>query len=124
MSVPPGIIHLLRLLPLVFIYPAVTYGVLELGQVHFDTTVPRWIKALACILALPVVKLLQDMYTQIQIKRDAAARGAVLAPQVQGSGFSNVRKVAHSFAEGYPGWSNTTQLAFAIAKAFQQEKHC
>ncbi|KAJ7758386.1 cytochrome P450 [Mycena metata] len=102
---PPGVLFIASLLPAVFAPPIFTLGLLAFLKEFHSVLVPTWAAFILSILSIPGAFTLQVQYRDYTHRRDAAALGAVLAPEL-GSGFGGITTVLRSVrevAEGFPG---------------------
>ncbi|KAK0481275.1 cytochrome P450 [Armillaria novae-zelandiae] len=98
-SPPPGFIFLSRALFFVVLIPSSTFWAL---QSLAGLKLPLWISFLIPLALQFIFTVVRNCLTSIKIKRDAAARGATMAPSVQGSSFSILRELVYGFRNGYP----------------------
>ncbi|KAF7367008.1 Cytochrome P450 [Mycena sanguinolenta] len=105
MDLPPGLVLLASFLPPLLAPPILTGLLLVFLKEFCSVTTPLWASSILCILSLPVASTLQIQYGEYIHRRDAAAHGAVLVPQVE-SGFGGISMVVHvvrDLVTGYPG---------------------
>ncbi|EIW81963.1 cytochrome P450 monooxygenase pc-3 [Coniophora puteana RWD-64-598 SS2] len=106
MAVPPGFLYIAQNLPRFFLPPGATFAVLRIlrDQHHIDLS--TWLEIVACILSLPVAFVANNLYWSWRNARDAAARGAVLAPKAKArlpGAIDRLLDTAKLFATGYIG---------------------
>ncbi|KAI5830824.1 cytochrome P450 [Schizophyllum commune Tattone D] len=107
MGIAPGLVFLVKSLPYVIYPSAVAYGLIH----AFAPDAPLPAVAAALVLAHPVFWFLEDTYREWQIKRAAAAVGAVTAPSVPSAlpgGLSHMKFIRQHMNSGEP--STTTEL--------------
>ncbi|KAF5374229.1 hypothetical protein D9758_004680 [Tetrapyrgos nigripes] len=107
MPLPPGIKLLVEdVLPRALGPPLLVYGILKLTQYLLVAHWPSWVWVVAVVAAHPVHWIVSEVYSQIQRRREAAARGAVFPPRVQESSFQIVKALSDSALKGYMGQVN------------------
>lgn len=84
MEIPPGIVYLARRLHLAVFPPVLVYIGTRVWVV-FTKPFPGWVKTPAYILSIPVALACSILYKDLRDRRQAAIRGAVLAPKVKSS---------------------------------------
>jgi len=85
MEIPPGIVYLARRLHHVVLPPVLVYIGTRAWAVVFTRSFPGWVKTPAYILSIPVALACSILYKDLRDRRQAAIRGAVLAPKVKSS---------------------------------------
>ncbi|KAF4600440.1 hypothetical protein EYR38_005067 [Pleurotus pulmonarius] len=107
MTIPVGLVHLLKHLPPLLAPSLVTYVALPYGLrlLHPATHVPGLIVLLAAIIASPLYLIISTLYTNFSNRRAAAANGAVMPPYIEASwgGVSTIKALVNNFKNGYPG---------------------
>lgn len=103
MPAPPGVVFILRHVPFFVIPSALTYAVLKTVQLQTSLDIHPFLLILLSIIAHPVLFFVQYFYSEWQNQREAAVRGAVVAPRVEGSMLSILKTVGDGFLIGYPG---------------------
>ncbi|PBK58493.1 cytochrome P450 [Armillaria solidipes] len=98
-SLPPGFVFLSRALFFVVIIPSSTFWVL---QTLAGLSLPLWFSFVVPLALQLIFTVARNCLTSFTIKRDAAARGAIMTPSVRGSGLSILRERVTSFRNGYP----------------------
>ena len=83
LSLPPGPRYLLRQLPSILVPPAVTYLLLQLLSTQLSLRLPSYLLVLAYTLSWPIAFTLLVQWRAWKNRRDAAARGAVIPPEVE-----------------------------------------
>jgi hypothetical protein len=108
MTIPPGLAYLARVLPLILIPPCVVYGILNIiSRDYLEIGIPEWLALVVSVFSLPIVLCVSALHTNYRNRREAAARGAVLAPLVKDrwpGGLSTLATILRNFKSGYPGW--------------------
>ncbi|KAI6040652.1 cytochrome P450 [Pisolithus marmoratus] len=70
----------------------------------FKEPAPRWLMISAYLFPIPLAMICDVLYTQLRHRREAARRGAVLAPQVKSNwpgGFDILLSIAREFRKGH-----------------------
>ncbi|KAK0462792.1 cytochrome P450 monooxygenase pc-3 [Armillaria novae-zelandiae] len=98
-SPPPGFVFLSRAVFFVVLIPSSTVWAL---QYLAGLNLPLWIPIFVPLAFQFIFTVARNCLTSIKIKRDAAARGATMAPSVQGGSFSILRELVYGFRNGYP----------------------
>ncbi|KAJ7023596.1 cytochrome P450 [Mycena alexandri] len=104
-DMPPGVAFIASILPALFAPPIFTVGLLIFLQEFHSVSVPTWAAIILSILSIPGALTLQIQYRDYTHRRDAAALGAVLPPELD-SGFGGISTVLRSVrdvAVGFPG---------------------
>src|ERR1700733_1555968 len=116
MLLPPGIRHIIISLPRLLTPPALVYASRFLSRVYLHYEIPNWAFILASLLSLPVALTVSVYYNQFMIRRDAAARGAILPPKVKDwspGGLKSMTASVNNFKVGYPGKPGTCILSIS-----------
>ncbi|KAI6033797.1 cytochrome P450 [Pisolithus microcarpus] len=96
-GIPPGFIHIAGRLPRLARFLAFAYASSKVWEFVFGKPAPRWLRVSACLLPIPLALACSVLYTYLRDKREAARRGAALAPQVKSrwpGGFDTLLSVA------------------------------
>ncbi|KAJ6545157.1 cytochrome P450 [Mycena capillaripes] len=105
LDIPPGLIFIASTLPALLSPPFLTCVLLFLLHEFYSVSVPTWATTILCILSIPGALSLQVKYNNYANRRDAAAHGAALPPELE-SGFGGVSTILASVRDlviGYPG---------------------
>ncbi|KAI6039226.1 cytochrome P450 [Pisolithus marmoratus] len=105
-EIPPGFIYISGRLPRLIRVLALAYAGSRIWAIVFDKPAPRWLVVSAYLFPIPLTMACSILYTYIRDKRDAARRGAVLAPQVKSrwpGGFDVLLSIARGFRKGHIG---------------------
>ncbi|THU82991.1 cytochrome P450 monooxygenase pc-3 [Dendrothele bispora CBS 962.96] len=108
MAIPPGIELLLKdILPNALKLPFIVFLFLKfLQQSPSEINLPTWAWIAALVSVHPVKWIVSTLYKTRRVKREAAARGAMLVPRVKGGSFETIRKIRGGYmAEGFFEWS-------------------
>ncbi|KDQ28725.1 hypothetical protein PLEOSDRAFT_27377 [Pleurotus ostreatus PC15] len=107
MTIPIGLVHLLKHLPPILAPSLVTYVALPYGLrlLYPATHVSGLIVLLASIIASPLYLIISTLYTNFSNRNAAAANGAVMPPYIEASwgGVSTIKALVNNFKNGYPG---------------------
>ncbi|KAI6117327.1 hypothetical protein EV401DRAFT_1969999, partial [Pisolithus croceorrhizus] len=112
-GIPPGFIFIAHRLPRLIHLLAFAYVSSRVWEFVFEKPTPHWLRVSAYLLPLPLALTCNVLYTYLRNKREAARRGAVLAPQVKSrwpGGFDVLLAVARGFRKGHIGRRNTVSL--------------
>ncbi|KAJ7926709.1 cytochrome P450 [Mycena leptocephala] len=86
MPLPPGPVYLAKQLPRILAPPVAVYCTKLVAELCFqDLIVPTWLTTIACVFSGPALLTVIVQYRDYQIRRQAAALGAVLPPTVPNS---------------------------------------
>ncbi|KAJ8474747.1 hypothetical protein ONZ45_g15848 [Pleurotus djamor] len=121
MSLPIGLLHLLKQLPAITAPSLFTFVVLKHGFPRvLPYTLPGLFTALASVLATPLYILLSSTYRDFNNRRAAAKANAVLPTSIEASwgGLSTAKTIQRNIKTGYPGdnfkmWSERYGNTFA-----------
>ncbi|THV01186.1 cytochrome P450 monooxygenase pc-2 [Dendrothele bispora CBS 962.96] len=108
MATPPGIDLIFKdVLPNAFKLPFITFLLLKLlQQSPFGVNLPTWAWVAALVSVHPANWIVSTLYSTPRVKKEAAARGAMLVPRVKGSSLELIGKVRNGYmAEGFFEWS-------------------
>ena len=105
MKFPPGIVYLAHRLHHAVLPPILVYIGTRAWTVIFMKPIPGWAKASACILSIPLALACSILYKEFRNKREAAIRGAVLAPRTKSGigGIDVLLTLTRSFKAGWIG---------------------
>jgi hypothetical protein len=103
MPLPPGITHILRVLPSYLAYVGITIGGLQLARRQWHLQYPLWVDIAAGLSSQFIVFILKLSFNELHLKRDAKARDAVLPPYVKMNPQELLRRMRGSAAKGYIG---------------------
>ncbi|KAF9488012.1 cytochrome P450 monooxygenase pc-2 [Pleurotus eryngii] len=106
MTIPIGLVHLLKHLPPKLAPSLVTYVALPYGlRLLYPTHVSGLIILLASIIASPLYLIISTLYTNFSNRNAAAANGAVMPPYIEASwgGVSTIKAFVNNLKNGYPG---------------------
>ncbi|CAA7263613.1 unnamed protein product [Cyclocybe aegerita] len=98
----PGLTYLQRVVPHFAIPSAIVYFALRIANDFLPITIPSWIIVPATLFARPILFFATSWYSDIVNKRDAAARGAVMAPMVNASSFKIIGDIVETLKGGFP----------------------
>ncbi|KAJ3499527.1 hypothetical protein NLJ89_g10090 [Agrocybe chaxingu] len=98
----PGLTYLQRVVPHFAIPSAVVYLALRIANDFLPITIPSWVIIPATLFARPIIFFASSWYSDIANKRDAAARGAVMAPMVNASSFKIIGDIVETLKGGFP----------------------
>ncbi|KAJ7909793.1 cytochrome P450 [Mycena leptocephala] len=102
MTLPPGIVYLAKQLPRVLAPPVAVYCAKFVAELVFELVVPAWLTTIACALSGPALLTVVVQYRDYQVRRQAAAHGAVLPPSLPGS-IGGLHMLFINHEEMYPG---------------------
>ncbi|KAI6040654.1 cytochrome P450 [Pisolithus marmoratus] len=105
-EIPPGLIYISGRLPRLVRVLGLAYAGSRIWAIVFDKPAPRWLVVSAYLFPIPLTMTCGILYTYIRDRRDAARRGAVLAPQVKSrwpGGFDVLLSIARGFRKGHIG---------------------
>ncbi|THU78313.1 cytochrome P450 [Dendrothele bispora CBS 962.96] len=95
------------ILPNAFKLPFITLLLLKLlQQSPFGVNLPTWAWVAALVSVHPANWIVSTLYNMHRVKKEAAARGAILVPRVKGGIFELIGKIRNGYmAEGFFEWS-------------------
>ena len=102
-DLPPIVIGLVQILYKFLALPFATLVVLSYLRQLTELNLPTWAVILVSLLSKPLVGYVQGWITERADSLEAASRGAVLAPKLQGSELGLTRKIAKSGRSSIPG---------------------
>ncbi|KAK7038469.1 cytochrome P450 [Favolaschia claudopus] len=102
MSLPPGLLYLAHQLPRLLALPLGVYCLTLVAERLFDVAVPRWLAAALCLSSGPIVLTILVQYRDWKHRREAAAQGAVMAPNLPGW-IGGLQILFTETADMYPG---------------------
>ncbi|KAI6119970.1 cytochrome P450 [Pisolithus croceorrhizus] len=82
-GIPPGFAYIAGRLPRLVCLLAFAYASSRVWELVFGKPAPCWLRASAYLLPIPLALTCSVLYTYLRDKREAARRGAVLAPQLK-----------------------------------------
>ncbi|KIN93141.1 hypothetical protein M404DRAFT_545333 [Pisolithus tinctorius Marx 270] len=82
-GIPPGFIYIARQLHRLVRPLALAYTGLSIRTVLFEEPAPHWLRVSAYLFSIPIVAACSVLYTYLRDRREAARRGAALAPRVK-----------------------------------------
>ncbi|KAI5997178.1 cytochrome P450 [Pisolithus albus] len=103
-GIPPGFVYIAGRLPRLARLLAFAYTSSRVWELVFGKPAPGWLRVSAYLLPIPLGLTCKVLYTYIRDRREAARRGAVLAPQVKSrwpGGFDTLLSVARGFRTGH-----------------------
>ncbi|KAI6117315.1 hypothetical protein EV401DRAFT_1599485 [Pisolithus croceorrhizus] len=112
-GIPPGFVHIAGRLPRLVRLLAFAHTSSRIWELVFGKPAPRWLRVSAVLLPIPLASTCNVLYTYLRDKREAARRGAVLAPQTKSrwpGGFDTLLTVAWGFRTGHIGRRSTVSL--------------
>ncbi|KAI6119971.1 cytochrome P450 [Pisolithus croceorrhizus] len=105
-GIPPGFIFIAGRLPRLARLLAFAYASSRVWELVFGKPAPNWLRVSAYLLPIPLALTCSVLYTHLCDKREAARRGAVLAPRVKSrwpGGLDILLAVAWSSRKGHIG---------------------
>ncbi|KAI6140932.1 hypothetical protein EDD17DRAFT_295584 [Pisolithus thermaeus] len=109
-GIPPGFVYIAGRLPRLVRLLAFAYASSRIWELVFGKPAPCWLRVSALLLPIPLASTYNILYTYLRNKREAARRGAVLAPQVKSrwpGGFDTLLTVARGIRTGHIGRRST-----------------
>ncbi|KAI6040639.1 cytochrome P450 [Pisolithus marmoratus] len=82
-EIPPGFIYIGRRFHRLVSPLAIVYAGSRIWAIILKNPAPRWLRVSAYLFSIPVALTCNALYTYLRARREAARRGAVLAPQVK-----------------------------------------
>jgi len=113
MALPPGIVYLGFRLHYVIMPPLCIYAVNRVTRDVFQMVIPQWLFILAAALAFPFAFSFNVLYKLYADERDAAARGAVLPPQVLDKYIGDLGTLSRILAQGRNGYTGKDCVQFS-----------
>lgn len=110
-QLPPGLIALARVLPRLLSAPAVVYASIRIYKAVLGKPAARSLQILAYLLSLPLAFAAKVVYVRINNQRQAALRGAVMAPSIKSNWPAALDKLSTllwNYRNGYLGKSICT----------------
>jgi hypothetical protein len=102
MDLPPGPLHLLRLL-LRNLPTTITWCVaLRFLAFYLGVVLPTWL-VISMVLFIQTVAM--SYYVKYRHRNEARVNGAVMVPEIKGGAFTVMQKLVKSMQSGYPGES-------------------
>ncbi|KAI5984812.1 cytochrome P450 [Pisolithus marmoratus] len=102
-EIPPGLVHIGRQLPRLVLPLVFAYASSWAWAIVFEEPAPRWLMVSACLFPVPLAMTCGVLYTHLRDRREAARRGAILAPRVKSrwpGGFDILLSIAQEFRKG------------------------
>ncbi|KIK16479.1 hypothetical protein PISMIDRAFT_113306 [Pisolithus microcarpus 441] len=102
-GIPPGFIYIAGRLSRLVRLLALAYAGSTVWEIVFGKPAPAWLRVSAYLLPIPLGLTCDVLYTYLRDRREAARRGAVLAPRVKSrwpGGFDTLLSVARGFRKG------------------------
>ncbi|KAI6119964.1 cytochrome P450 [Pisolithus croceorrhizus] len=103
-GIPPGFVYIAGRLSRLVRLLAFAYASSKVWELVVGKPAPRWLRVSAFLLPIPLALTCNVLYTYLRNKREAARRGAVLAPQVKSrwpGGFDTLLTIARGFRTGH-----------------------
>ncbi|KAI6033794.1 cytochrome P450 [Pisolithus microcarpus] len=103
-GIPPGFIYIGSRLSRLARLLAFAYAGLRVLEIVSGKQGPRWLRVSAYLLSIPLAVACSVLYTYLRDKREAARRGAVLAPQVKSrwpGGFDTLLSVSRGIRRAH-----------------------
>ncbi|KAK0436982.1 cytochrome P450 [Desarmillaria tabescens] len=101
-SLPPGLAYLSRLALTVVILPFAVSWILRSVLVKLDIHISPWFFLVAPVALQLIVRAACNWFTCFIVRREAAAKGALMTPGVQESRVSILARIEDGFRNGYP----------------------
>ncbi|KAI6033791.1 cytochrome P450 [Pisolithus microcarpus] len=105
-DIPPGFVYIAGRLPRL-VYPLVlAYTGSKLWTLVFEKPLPCWLRVSAYLFSIPFSVACSMLYTDLRDRREAARRGAVLAPRVKSmwpGGLDTIISVSRAFRNAHIG---------------------
>ncbi|KAI6099100.1 cytochrome P450 [Pisolithus sp. B1] len=105
-GIPPGFAYIATQLPRLVRVLALAYASTRVWELVFGKPAPHWLRVSAYLLPVPLALTCNVLYTCLRDKREAARRGAVLAPRLKSrwpGGFDTLLSVVRGFRNGHIG---------------------
>ncbi|KAK1230418.1 Protein kinase alk2, partial [Marasmius sp. AFHP31] len=100
MSLPPGPVFLLKVFLWISTRILLTYVSLNLLNLY---PLSKTGNVLVSVVLQPVLTFVEQLWDDIKMKRDAAARGAIIVPKVRQGSLSIAKDILKGFKSGYMG---------------------
>ncbi|KAK1230887.1 Protein kinase alk2 [Marasmius sp. AFHP31] len=100
MSLPPGPVFLLKVSLWISTRILLTYVSLNLLNLY---PLSKTGNVLVSVVLQPVLTFVEQLWDDIKMKRDAAARGAIIVPKVRQGSLSIAKDILKGFKSGYMG---------------------
>ncbi|KAJ7607751.1 cytochrome P450 [Roridomyces roridus] len=101
-SLPPGIVYLSKQLPRLLAPAATCFVTKHALELYLGVVIPTWLSTLAYTLSGPLFLTVVVQYSDYIDRRDAAAAGAVMCPNLPGS-IGGLNMLFTSMEDMYPG---------------------
>ncbi|KAI6140943.1 cytochrome P450 [Pisolithus thermaeus] len=105
-GIPPGLVYIAGRLPRLIRPLALAYVGSRLWEVVLKKPFPRWLRISAYLFSIPFSVACNVLYTHLRDRREAARRGAVLAPRVSSlwpGGLDTILSVSRTFRNAHIG---------------------
>ncbi|KAI6151607.1 hypothetical protein BKA82DRAFT_27320, partial [Pisolithus tinctorius] len=105
-GIPPGFVHIARQLHCLVRPLALAYAGVRIWTILFEEPAPRWLRVSVYLFSIPMAAACSVLHAYLRDKREAARRGAVLAPRVKSiwpGGLDIILSVAQDFRSGHIG---------------------
>ncbi|KAI6035665.1 cytochrome P450 [Pisolithus orientalis] len=105
-GIPPGFIYIARQLHRLVRPLALAYTGLRIWTVLFEEPAPHWLRVSAYLFSIPIVAACSVLYTYLRDRREAARRGAALAPRVKSlwpGGLDIILSITQDFRDAHIG---------------------
>ncbi|KAI6122898.1 cytochrome P450 [Pisolithus croceorrhizus] len=105
-GIPPGFVYIATQLPRLVRVLALAYASTRLWELVFGKPAPHWLRVSAYLLPVPLAFTCNVLYTCLRDKREAARRGAVLAPRLKSrwpGGFDTLLSLVRGLQNGHVG---------------------
>ncbi|KAK0200205.1 cytochrome P450 [Desarmillaria ectypa] len=99
---PPGVVYLSHVTFSAVILPCAALWALRYVLTESGFSIPAWLVFVVPFILQVIVRLVHGWYMGFAIRREAAARGAILMPSVQENSISIMRRIVDNFKNGYP----------------------
>ncbi|KIO11875.1 hypothetical protein M404DRAFT_126596 [Pisolithus tinctorius Marx 270] len=106
MGIPPGFVYIAGRLPSLVRPLALAYVGSRVWAVLFEEPAPRWLRVSAYLFSIPLGVACSVLYSYVRDRREAARRGAVLAPRVKSmwpGGLDIILSLAQDFRNVHMG---------------------
>ncbi|KAI6119962.1 cytochrome P450 [Pisolithus croceorrhizus] len=103
-GIPPGFVYIATQLPRLVRVLALAYASTRLWELVFGKPAPHWLRVSAYLLPVPLAFTCNVLYTCLRDKREAARRGAVLAPRLKSrwpGGFDTLLSLVRGLQNGH-----------------------